>query len=141
MADELIVNTVSTAATHVYGRTLNSTRNHHFVIDGTRDPKEELTPVEVFVSSISSCCVHWVEQLAREAGANLDAVTVEITAIRRAQEPTRFDSIELVVRGSGPSQQELERFVEGYRARCPIYRTVAQAAEVGFTVLADEVGS
>jgi uncharacterized OsmC-like protein len=134
MSEATIVNAVTSQNTHVYGRTLNSARMHHFVIDGTRDPKEELTPVEVFLSGVSACCVQWVEQFAREDGVNLVRIQVEIIGTRTTAEPTRFQAVELTVKTQGPSQAQLEDFVERFKQRCPLYRTVATATEVRFSL-------
>jgi uncharacterized OsmC-like protein len=133
MADDLIVNKASSQTTHVYGRTLNSARMHHFVIDGTRDPKEELTPVEVFLSSISACCVQWVEQFAREDEVSLYRLEVAITGSRTTEDPTRFQRVDIEVTATGPDQAQMEDFVSRFKARCPLYRTVSAATEVVFS--------
>jgi uncharacterized OsmC-like protein len=137
MSDDLIVNSVQSQTTHVYGRTLNSARTHHFIIDGTRDPKEELTPVEVFLSAVSACCVQWVEQFAREEKVPLARLEVSITGTRSAAETNRFQLIEISVGSSGPTQSQLEDFVRRFKERCPLYRTVAASVEVRFAVSAD----
>ncbi|HEV3311941.1 MAG TPA: OsmC family protein [Chloroflexota bacterium] len=139
--EDTIVNTVMSENTLLYGRTLNTARMHHFVIDGTRDPREEITPVETFASSVSACCVQWVEQLAREGGVELTRITAEITATRTVAEPNRFQVWQIDVRAVGPKQAQLETFVEGFKARCPLYRTVAAATEVRFTVRAEGAAS
>lgn len=134
MNDQLIVNSVVSQNTHVYGRTLNSTRSHHFIIDGTRDPKEEVTPVEVFLSAVSACCVQWLEQFAREDDVHLDRVLASIRGTRDAGEPNRFQRVEMRVRATGPTQAQLEGFVERFKGRCPLYRTLAGATEVDFDI-------
>lgn len=134
MPDEMIVNTALSENTLVYGRTLNSARMHHFVIDGARHPKEELTPVEVFLSAVSACCVQWIEQFAREDGVLLSRITVEITASRQASEPNRFERIDVQVNAIGPSQMQLEDFVNRFTERCPLYCTVAAATKTEFAV-------
>lgn len=134
MPGELIVNSVRSQNTFIYGRTLNSARNHHFIIDGTRDPKEELTPVEVFLSAVSACCVQWVEQFAREEGVELSRLEADIEGCRRADEPNRFQRVDISVKATGPTQAQLEDFVARFRQRCPLYATLAAATEVRFSV-------
>lgn len=134
MPDDLIIHTATSRNTLVYGRTLNSARAHHFIIDGARDPNEELTPVEVFLSAVSACCVQWVEQFAREDGVDLRHIEVSITSTRTAAEFNRFQSIEMVVKGDGPSLREMEDFVERFRRRCPLYATVSASTRVDFRV-------
>lgn len=138
MTDDAIVNTVVSANTHVFGRTLNSTRTHHFIIDGTTEPKEEITPVEVFLSAISACAVQWIEKFAREDGVRLDHVEAEIEGTRTTGEPQRFQHVDLTIDMIGPAQEEAERFVEGFKGRCPLYRTLAAATEVRFRVTGRE---
>ncbi len=134
MTSDQIVNSVVSSKTHVYGRTLNSARMHHYIIDGTREPSEELTPVEVFLSGVSACCVQWVEQFAREDGVSLETLNVEIQGARTTSEPNRFQFVSILVEGIGPEQSQLEEFVERFKQRCPLYRTVSGSTEVRFTV-------
>jgi uncharacterized OsmC-like protein len=137
MEQSTIVNTVQSATTHVLGRTLNSTRNHHFIVDGTSEPKEEITPVEVFLSAVSSCCVHWIEKFAREDTVDLNFMTVDIEGSRLKDQPERFQYVAVSVKAKGPSQAQLEDFVERFKGRCPLYRTVAAGTEVKFDIHAD----
>jgi uncharacterized OsmC-like protein len=136
MSVDQIVNSVRSASTHVLGRTLNSTRNHHYIIDGTTEPKEEVTPVEVFLSAVSACGVQWVEKFAREEGVGLDRVTADIEGTRHSDQPERFQYVEMKFEIVGPSQSEAERYVEQFKGRCPLYRTLASATEVRFEVQA-----
>jgi len=137
MTEDIIVQTAVSQNTLVYGRTLNSARQHHFIIDGTREPREELTPVEVFLSAVSACCVQWVEQFAREDGVQLRRIEARISGVRSAAETNRFQHVDLDVNGVGLSQSQLEDFVNRFTERCPLYRTVRVATEVRITVRAE----
>jgi uncharacterized OsmC-like protein len=117
MAEQLIVDNVSSSSTNVFGRTLNSARMHHFVIDGTTEPKEEVTSVEAFLAGISSCAVHLVERFARETGVRLTGMRTEITGTRAAAEPERFQHVELRFEMIGPTQQEAEALAERFKGR------------------------
>lgn len=117
MGDQLIVNTVRSSTTHVFGRALNSTRDHHFVIDGTAEPKEEVTPVEVFLASVSACGVQLIERFAREAGVPLQRVEANIEGARRADQPERFDHIDLHFALIGASQEEADTLVDRFKER------------------------
>ncbi len=134
MAENTITNSVRSASTHVFGRTLNSTRNHHFIIDGTREPKEEVTPVEVFLSAVSACAVQWIETFARDENVKLAHSQVDIEAMRTTDEPNRFQWVQMRVELEGPSQDIAERYVEQFKTRCPLYRTLASATDVRFEV-------
>jgi uncharacterized OsmC-like protein len=136
MNDDLIVNNVLSASTHVFGRTLNSARIHHFIIDGTNEPTEELTPVEVFLSAVSSCAVQQVERFAREDGVPVVRVEASIEGIRSHEDPSVFQSASLQVHVFGPSQEDAEALVTRFRGRCPLFRTLNTAVEVQVSVTA-----
>jgi uncharacterized OsmC-like protein len=117
MAEQLIVDTVGSSSTDVFGRTLNSARMHHFVIDGTTEPKEEVTSIEAFLAGISSCGVHLVERFAHENDVPLTSLRTEITGTRAAAELQRFQSIDLRFEMLGPTQEQAEALVERFKGR------------------------
>jgi uncharacterized OsmC-like protein len=117
MTEQLMINAVHSASTHIPGRALNSVGVHHFVIDGSTAPKEELTPVDVFLAGISSCAVHMIERFAGESNVRLERVEADIEGIRRADEPSRFERVNLRLELQGPSQAEAEDLVERFKGR------------------------
>ena len=117
MSQQLMVNTVHSSTTHVPGRALNSVGVHHFIIDGSTAPKEEITPVDAFLASISACGVHMVERFAAEGGTNLQRAEADIEGIRQTDDPSRFSEINLRFRLTGPSQSEAEALVERFKGR------------------------
>jgi len=140
MTDDLIIQSAVSQNTLVYGRTLNTSRQHSYIVDGTRAPAEEVTPVEIFLGAVSACCVQWVEQFAREEGVELSKIEVTIAGTRSHAETNRFQFVEMSVEGTGPSQSQLEDFVERFTERCPLYRTVRAATEVRMKVAASAGG-
>lgn len=117
MTEDLIVNAVESTTTHVFGRSLNSARNHHFVIDGTTEPKEELTPVDVFLSGVSSCAVHQIERFAREDGVQVQRAQATIEAGRTHEDPGTFQYVSMRIDIFGPSQDAAEALVERFKGR------------------------
>jgi uncharacterized OsmC-like protein len=117
LTEDRIVNTVHSTTTHVFGRTVNSARDHHFVIDGTHGPAEELTPVEIFLSSISACGLHLIERFADEAKVSLERAEAEITGSRPKSAPQSFDHVDLRFTLVGPTQKEAEKLVERFKGR------------------------
>lgn len=117
MGDQLLVNTVHSSSTHVFGRALNSARDHHFVIDGSTAPREEITPVEAFLAGISACGVHLLEAFARDADVPLQRVEADIEAIRRSGDPSRFERVDLRFELTGPTQEQAEELVEQFKGR------------------------
>jgi uncharacterized OsmC-like protein len=112
-----IVNTVRSTSTHVPGRALNSAGVHHFVIDGTSDPHEEITPVDAFLASISACAVHLVERFAAEANVPLQQVEVDIEGSRPRDEPHRFEYVSLSFMLTGVDHQQAAKLVERFKGR------------------------
>jgi uncharacterized OsmC-like protein len=112
-----IVNTVRSTSTYVPGRALNSSGVHHFVIDGTSAPHEEITPVDAFLASISACAVHLLERFGDEAGLPLKRVEVDIVGSRPRDEPHRFEYVNLTASLTGIDQSQAEELVERFKRR------------------------
>ena len=120
MADDLLVTQVRSRTTDVVGRSLNSVRTHHFVIDEPTyggGPGEELTPGESFLAGISACGVLLVEGLARRSGIPLSRAEAEIEGQRLRSDPSRYLSVELRFRLEGPDPEQAEQLVRGYQER------------------------
>src|SRR5579884_90674 len=117
MDNEWLVSTVHTTTTHVHGRTLNSARGHHFIIDGPNRPGEEIVSMEAFLAGVSSCATHLFEDFADEEGIPLRRANVDITAYRRKDEPNRFDHVDLNIEMIGPSPAQANHLVERFKGR------------------------
>lgn len=113
--DELLVTAVYSRTSGVRGRSLNSARKHHFVIDGSGDPAEEITPGEAFLSGISACGVLMVERVAAERGVPLRVAEAWIDGMRRPSDTSRYERIDLRFRLDGPTREQAEALVEHYR--------------------------
>lgn len=131
---DLIVQSAQAASTHVFGRSLISSRGHHFIIDGTQEPKEEITPVEAFMGAVAACAVQQVERFARADGVSLSRVDAEIVATRAADTPQTFHHVDLRVVAVGASQKQAESLVAQFQGHCPLYGTLAAATEIRVTV-------
>ena len=70
-----------------FQRSLNSVRNHHFVLDSP-GVGEEVTTGESFMVGISSCGVTLIEGAAQEESIPLRHIDVEIAAFRSDDAPT-----------------------------------------------------
>lgn len=119
MSDELLVTAVHSRTTGEVGRSLNSARGHHFVIDGSArsgGPAQELTPGEAFLSGISACGVLLVESRAAETGVPLRSADAWIEGARRRAQPSSYTRIDLRFRLAGPSLDQAEALVAHYRA-------------------------
>jgi uncharacterized OsmC-like protein len=117
MTEELLVTAVHSRTSGVPGRSLNATRGHHFVIDGSRPsggPAEEITPGEAFLSGISACAVLLVERRAADTGVPLRVAEAWIESARRPSDTSTFVKIDLRLRLEGPTREQAQALVDHY---------------------------
>ncbi|HZT96030.1 MAG TPA: OsmC family protein [Chloroflexota bacterium] len=117
MNEKPLVNRVRSTSTRVPLRALNQVRSHHFVIDSAHGPDEEITPIDAFLSGISSCAVHQMEMFAEQQGVKLEQAVATIEAFRRPEDPTFFDRVDLHLELFGPDQEQAEQLVEAFKGR------------------------
>ena len=116
---------VRARSTDIFGRVLCSTRDHHFIVDGPVQngaPGEEVTPVEVFLSSVAACGVELVHVIAREEKAGLERVAVRIHGtVDRARQArtdlTTLNSMRLDFAITGADDAQAAALVEGFKRR------------------------
>ncbi len=135
--EELLVTRVQSRSSGVPGRSLNTARNHHFVIDEpayTGGPGEEITPAEAFLAGVSGCGVLLVEAFARHWGMPLRLVEVDIEGVRHPETPQEFQRVDMRFRLHGVNEDDARRLVERYQGRCPLYRALAAATQVNIEI-------
>jgi uncharacterized OsmC-like protein len=121
--------------TDTFGRLICNTRHHHFVVDGPAHngcPGEALTPPEIFLAGIITCGVELVQVFARDKNLSLRSATGVISATldRSSQarsDVTLFNSVRLDFTLTGVSHDEGHQLVDAFKARCPLYGTLAVA--------------
>jgi uncharacterized OsmC-like protein len=136
MSAQLLTTTVQSKSTDVPGRTLNQAGVHHYVVDSAHGPGEEVGPIDVFLSAVSTCAVQHVERFAPEVGTTVHGARATIEGFRLEEDPTRFHHANLHVEIFGPSQEEAEKLVGLFKQRCPLYRTLSTATDVTVDVVA-----
>jgi uncharacterized OsmC-like protein len=115
----------SAQSTAIFGRVLCSARTHHFIVDGPVQngcPGEEVTPAELFLSSVAACGVELIHVIARDEKASLDAVSVRVRGIvDRSNQPrpdvTTFNRVELDFVLAGTDEKTAANLVEGFKRR------------------------
>ena len=120
MADELLVTGVDSRSSGVEGRSLNSARTHHFVVDEPAyngGPGEALTPAEVFLSGVSSYGVLLVESFARKDGVEVKDVSCHVDGIRTKENPADFRNVTVKFEIKGVDETTGRDLVEKYKAR------------------------
>jgi uncharacterized OsmC-like protein len=116
---------VAARSTDVFGRVLWSCRDQHFVADGPVHngcPGEAITPAELFLAGIAACGVELLQVVARDEGAPLESASVEVRgeldpAAPVREELTVFNSVQLVFRLGGVTEDEAARLVERFKRR------------------------
>jgi len=116
---------VRARSTDVFGRVLCSAREHHFIVDGPVQngcPGEELTPPEVFLSSIAACGVELLHVIAKEQARALGSVKATIYGkVDRSKQPkkdvTVFNEVRLDFELSGTDAASAEELVDAFTRR------------------------
>src|SRR5438067_1065549 len=121
MADDLLVTRVrSQTIPGIEGRSLNSARTNHFIVDDppyAGGPAEEITAEKAFLSGISACAVLLVSRLARQDGVSLQRVEAEIEGIRSKADPANYQAVNLRFMLAGVDCQQAESLVERFKGR------------------------
>jgi uncharacterized OsmC-like protein len=117
-AEDLVINRVHSASTATMGRSVNDIRQHQLVIDEPTHlggPGEQITPADAFLTGVAACGVLLVQGRARDTNLKLDAIEVELEAVRNKSDTSVFQRIEMRFRLKGPSVAEAEALVEHYK--------------------------
>jgi len=78
MADGVKIDTVRSTSSGVLGRSLNTARTQHFILDSPSGPNEAVTNGEAFLAGISSCGVTLIEKYAADNGIPLQSMQAVI---------------------------------------------------------------
>ena len=117
MTDGVKIDTVRSGSSGVLGRSLNSARHQHFVLDSPSGPNEAITNGEAFLAGISSCGVTLIEKHAHDTGVPLQSLEVVIEGIRNNAAPNRFQSIHVKFALRGVDQGTARSLVETWQDR------------------------
>jgi uncharacterized OsmC-like protein len=116
MSDDLKIDSVRSISTETLGRTLNSARANHFVIDSSSGPGEAVTSGEAFLAGISSCGVNVVSGAAQRGQVPLRRVEVEIDGVRSVQNTADFTRIDVRFFLAGPTAGQARELVEHWQS-------------------------
>jgi uncharacterized OsmC-like protein len=116
---------VAARTTDVFGRVLCNARTHHFIVDGPVQngcPGEEVTPPEVFLSSVAACGVELVQVIARDQNVAIGPVSVKIHGVvdrsRQARtDVTVFNAVNMDFTVSGTDGASAAALVEAFKRR------------------------
>ncbi|MGH2451415.1 MAG: OsmC family protein [Candidatus Limnocylindria bacterium] len=116
MADDLVIDRVRSVTTSEPGRSLNSARTNHFVIDSAR-AAEAVSSIEAFLAGVSSCGVNVVDREARQLGYSLREARADIESVRPAADTSVITSIALRFALAGVTREQAEELVAIYKRR------------------------
>jgi uncharacterized OsmC-like protein len=134
-APDLRVYEAAAQSTAVFGRVLLRARHHELLIDGPVQNGclgEELTPGEAFLGAVAACGVELIEVIGRERGINVAEVNATITGIVDRANPVRpdvtvFNQVRMSIGLGGVDEADAGVLVDAFKARCPLFGTVAAA--------------
>lgn len=106
---------VLSRSTDVPGRTINSARTNHWVIDSPSGPNEAVTTGESFLAGISACGVTLIQGHARQKEIPLGRLDVGIEAIRTTDSAPDFARVDVDFHFSGVSQDQAAYLVDVWK--------------------------
>jgi uncharacterized OsmC-like protein len=115
--DEILTDHVRSETTFQPGRSLNSARSNHFVIDSSSGSPEAITSIEAFLSGISSCGANIVHREAVTRGMPLMRATVDIESHRAKADTTTLTGVDMRFELFGVTQAQAEELVDAYTRR------------------------
>ena len=112
-------------STDIFGRVLDTIRDHHFIVDGPVQngcPGEEVTPAELFLAAVASCGVELVQVIAKEDGLPTPRVHARIKGIvdrSRQERPdvTLFNRVDVHFSLGGVNEGQAAALVEKFKKR------------------------
>jgi uncharacterized OsmC-like protein len=104
---------------------LCNARTHHFIVDGPVQngcPGEEVTPPEVFLSSVAACGVELVQVIAKDQNVAIGPVSVKVHGVvdrsRQARtDVTVFNAVNMDFTVSGTDGASAAALVEAFKRR------------------------
>lgn len=117
MSEQLITTEVRSSSTAIPGRTVNSARHNHFVIDSPSGPGEALGTGEAFLAGIAACGVTLVQAAAKTDGISLGALSVDIRSERLSTNPVDFHRLTVHFRYRDTARDDAATLTEIWKAR------------------------
>lgn len=119
--------------TDVPGRTLNSARTNHWIIDSPSGPGEAVSTGESFMAGIAACGVSLVEHHARRNNMPFGTLTVDIEGARTDESWPDFAWINVHFTYTGIDDDQAASLTRVWKENCPLYRAVAKATKTTVT--------
>lgn len=139
MTKRLATSTITAQLSNLRGRAIVSARGHHFVADSPvalGGPSEEVSPLDLLLSSLGSCCLFVCERAALEQGFPLLNMSVSVAGDSDPRgiygEPveSRIQAIRVWVIFQGITEEQSAVLVDALKTRCPIYTTLVRSVPI-----------
>ena len=117
MAEDLKIDSVRSTSSGTIGRSLNSARTNHFVLDSPSGPGEAVTNGEAFLAGISSCGVTLIEGYAKQNAIPLVRMEARIDGIRNLAKPNEFQAIDIHFELQGVDEKQAGHLVATWQDR------------------------
>ena len=123
----------------VLGRAIASARGHHFIVDSPLPlggPNEEINPIDVLLSALSTCATFLCESAASEEDIPLQSVSVDVAGDFEPRglcgEPVEsgIQALRVRLNLTGPSQDQAQFLADAFRQLCPVYGTLIKAVPI-----------
>ena len=125
--------TVSSKTTDVPGRTLNSARTNHWVIDSPSGPNEAVTTGESFMSGIAACAVSLVEMHTVRNSLPFGTLHVAVDAVRTDESWPEFSNIDVHFTYTEITDAQAADYTKTWTENCPLYLAVSKGTTVNVT--------
>jgi uncharacterized OsmC-like protein len=130
MSQNFEIDKAQSQSSGTVGRSHTSAHGVTITLDASRRPQPDgVTNSEAFLGSVSSCGVTMIETRAQERKIPLRQTQVTIEGSRNP-EIARYLSVQMKFVLSGVSQAEAQELIDFYKGNCPLYGTLAVAAQV-----------
>jgi uncharacterized OsmC-like protein/predicted small metal-binding protein len=146
MATQLATASVTSRLSGLAGRAIVTARGHHYIVDSPPPlggPNEEINPIDVLLSALATCGTFVCETAAGELGIPLEAIAVTAAGdfdprgVCGESVDPRMQVFRVRLALTGPTQEQGEALAEAFRARCPVYTTLARAAPIDLEIVVE----
>ena len=121
---------VASKTTDVAGRTLNSARTNHWVIDSPSGPHEAVSTGESFMAGIAACAVSLVEMHTVRNSLPFGTLHVAVDAVRTDESWPEFSNIDVHFTYTGIDDDQAASYTTLWTENCPLYLAVSKGTTV-----------
>ena len=139
MSNPLVTSKVISQLSGVPGRAIMSARGHHVIVDSPvplGGPNEEINPVDLLLSALSTCGTFVCETVAKELSIPLHTINTQVEGdfdprgVCGDPVDPRIQTFRVNIQMEGPTNEQAQLLLEAFQTRCPIYTTLSRSAPI-----------